>query len=112
MSRERRRLAKDSQRTPKSIVQLMSDGDKETMDFLDIYIKKDAFSLVWIDVLDNYQIYGRSILTFFNKCCNQSFQRFTETLMGLDNYAYGDYYDQKRMVKASIRDEVAFAFDC
>ena len=111
MSRERRRLAKDSQRTPGNVVKIMSEGDKETMDFLDGYIKEEPYSLIWIDVLDTYHIYGRSILTFFEKCCNKSLQRFTETLMDLDSYAYGDYYDQRRLVKDSIRNQV-FAFDC
>lgn len=108
MIRTKRRLAKDSQRTPENIVKLMSEGDQKTMEFLKDYIEHEPFSIVWIDVLDTYQIYGKSILTFFAKCCNENLERFSETLMDLDKYYYGDYYDQKKMVKASIRDEVVF----
>lgn len=112
MVRSKRRLVKDSQRTTGNIVKLMSDGDKETTAFLEEYIKKDMNSLIWIDVLDNYQIYGRNILTFFEKCCNEDFEIFSETLMELDNYVYGNYYVQKRKVKASIRNQEELAFDC
>jgi hypothetical protein len=42
-------------------------------------------------------------------CCNASRERFTATLLDLDVYTYGDYYDQRKMVKASLRDEVALA---
>jgi hypothetical protein len=90
----------------------MSDGDKEAMEFLEDYIKNEPYSLLWIDVLDNYGIYGRNILTFFAKCCNESFDRFSDTLRDLDIYAYGDYYEQKRLVKNSIKNGVIFALEC
>ena len=112
MTRTKRRLVTDSQRTPENIVRIMADGNEEAKEFLEEYIQNEKHSLVWIDVLDNYQIYGRSIITFFKKCCNESVERFTETLLALDIYTYGDYYDQKSMVKASIRDEVALAVSC
>lgn len=109
MTRTKRRLVTDSQRTPESIVEIMSEGNEETKEFLKEYIQNEEHSLVWIDVLDNYQIYGENIIKFFKMCCNASRERFTATLLDLDVYTYGDYYDQRKMVKASLRDEVALA---
>ena len=110
MTRSKRRLA-DSQQTKGSIVRIMSDGDKETMSFLDEYLKNEPYSLLWIDVLDNYGVYGRNILVFFAKCCNENIQRFSDTLRDLYIYVYGDYYEQRRLVKNSIKNEVAFALE-
>lgn len=112
MVRSKRRLARDSQRTPGKVVEIMSDGNREVMKFLEDYIKEERYSLLWIDVMDNYCIYGESILKFFAKCCNESVDRFTETLMDLDNYAYGDYYNQRRMVKDSLKYEMALGCAC
>lgn len=113
MSSTKRRLSSDSERTKGNIVRIMADGDKEVMSFLEKYIADDPFSLQWIDVLDVYQIYGRSILVFFTKCCNGDVATFSDTLLGLDNYRFADnYIGQKRIVKESIKTESDLAFQC
>ena len=109
----KRRLSEDSKRTEGNIVRIMSDGDQEVMSFLEKYIAHDPFSLNWIDVLDVYQIYGRSILVFFKKCCDVDEAIFSDTLLGLDNYRFADdYKSQRKIVKDSIRDESNIAFQC
>ena len=113
ISSTKRRLSDDSKRTEGSIIEIMSDGDQEVMNFLEKYIAHEQFSLQWIDVLDVYQIYGRSILVFFKKCCNGDEETFSDTLLGLDNYRFADNYNsQKRIVKKSIKEESSFAFQC
>ena len=109
----KRRLSSDSERTKGNIVRIMADGDKEVMSFLEKYIADDPYSLQWIDVLDVYQIYGRSILVFFTKCCDGDVETFSDTLLGLDNYRFADdYKGQKKIVKDSIRRESGLAFQC
>ncbi len=106
-TRSRRRLFDDSE----NIVKIMSDGDQEVMNFLEKYIAYEPFSLQRIDVLDVYQIYGRSILVFFTKCCNGDVKKFSDTLLGLEKYSFADdYKSQRKIVKDSIRDESSFAF--
>ena len=113
MSSTKRRLSSDSERTKGNIVRIMADGDKEVMSFLEKYIADDPYSLQWIDVLDVYQIYGRSILVFFTKCCDGDVETFSDTLLGLDNYRFADdYKGQKKIVKDSIRRESCLAFQC
>ncbi len=112
-TKQRRRLFDDSERTEGNIVKIMSDGDQEVMNFLEKYIAYEPFSLQWIDVLDVYQIYGRSILVFFTKCCNGDVATFSDILLGLENYSFADdYIGQKRIVKRSIKMESDFAFQC
>lgn len=108
-TRSKRRLFFDSERTKDNVVKIMSDGDQEVMNFLEKYIAYEPFSLQWIDVLDVYQIYGRSILVFFTKCCNGDVATFSKILLGLENYSFADsYIGQKKMVKRSIKMEIAF----
>jgi hypothetical protein len=112
-TKTKRRLFAESERTAGNVVKIMSDGDQEVMNFLEKYIAYEPFSLQWIDVLDVYQIYGRSILVFFTKCCNGDVATFSKILLGLENYSFADsYIGQKKIVKDSIRRESGLAFQC
>lgn len=110
-TKTKRRLFAESERTAGNVVKIMSDGDQEVMNFLEKYIAYEPFSLQWIDVLDVYQIYGRSIWIFFEKCCDGDIEMFSDTLLGLENYSFADsYIGQRRIVKKSIKMESGLAF--
>ena len=102
MIRSKRRLATCSE---EAIVETMADGDRETQDFLEKYIKDNPKNVLWLDVLDTYCIYGKNIFAVY-MYCDKSVQAFTEMLMGLDKGEYGTYPDQRKIVK-DIINEVA-----
>lgn len=92
-----------------NIVKFMANGDHEAKVFLEKYIAQDAFALTWIDVLKMYDVRGKNIITLFD-CCYEDVVLFTDTLMALDKGGYGNFYEQKKIVKNTIRNKTPFPF--
>ena len=106
MDRTKRWLAESED---SNIVKFMANGDHEASEFLEKYIAQDAFALTWIDVLKMYDVRGNKIVTLF-KCCYEDVGLFTDTLMALDKGSYGNFYEQRRILKNTIRNKTPFPF--